>query len=208
MLLVISRTVGSAAALAAASVTALTTLTALSAAPAVAAAPRTAAPAVAAVPAPAASPAAVPAPAASPASVAAPPPVRDEDRAGGSGSRSRAGSGPGPGSGSGDRLTITVEHAGRGHDGTYELSCHPAAGSHPDPRGACAALDKNTRWGSEPFAPVPAGSVCTMLYGGPATARVTGTWAGRPVDATYNRSDGCQTARWNRMVPFLPDLGS
>ncbi|MFF4754785.1 SSI family serine proteinase inhibitor [Streptomyces sp. NPDC002514] len=192
MLLVISRTVGSAAALAAAAVTALATLTALSAAPAVAAAPRTTAPAVAAVPAPAAPPA----------SAAAPPPVRDEDRAGGSESRSR------PGSGSGDRLTITVEHAGRGHDGTYELSCHPAAGSHPDLRGACAAVDKNTRWGSEPFAPVPEGSVCTMLYGGPATARVTGTWAGRPVDATYNRSDGCQTARWNRMVPFLPDLGS
>ncbi|MFE9612755.1 SSI family serine proteinase inhibitor [Streptomyces sp. NPDC006012] len=190
MLLVISRTVGSVAGLAAASVTALTTLTALSAAPAVAAAPHTTAPAVAAVPASAATPA----------SVAAPPPVRHEDRAGGFGSRS--------GLGSGDRLTVTVEHAGQGHDGTYELACHPAAGSLPDPQGACAAVDKNTHWGSEPFAPVPEGSVCTMLYGGPATARVTGTWAGRPVDATYNRSNGCETARWNRMVPLLPGLGS
>jgi hypothetical protein len=73
-------------------------------------------------------------------------------------------------------------------------------------RRACAAVDRNTRWGSEPFAPVAPGSDCTMLYGGPATARVTGTWAGRPVHATYDRSNGCEMARWDRMVPLLPGL--
>ncbi|MEU3662723.1 SSI family serine proteinase inhibitor [Streptomyces sp. NPDC032940] len=116
-----------------------------------------------------------------------PPPVRDEDRAG-------------------DHLTVTVRDAGPGADGTYELYCHPDGGSHPDPAGACAALDQGTRWGQDTFAPVPMGSVCTMQYGGPATAHVTGTWAGRPVDARYDRSDGCQVSRWNRMVPLLPDL--
>ncbi|MFE0516516.1 SSI family serine proteinase inhibitor, partial [Streptomyces sp. NPDC058964] len=93
-------------------------------------------------------------------------------------------------------------------DGTYELSCHPAAGTHPDVTGACGAVDRNTKWGRDAFAPVAPDSACTMLYGGPATARVTGTWAGRPVDATYNRSNGCEIGRWNRMVPLLPDLGS
>ncbi|MFJ3306152.1 SSI family serine proteinase inhibitor [Streptomyces sp. NPDC086549] len=126
------------------------------------------------------------------ASTAVPPPVREEDRAGGSG----------------DHLTVTVRHAGAGHDGTYELSCHPGAGTHPDVGGACRAVDRNTRWGRETFAQVAPGSVCTMIYGGPATARVTGTWAGRPVDATYDRSNGCEIGRWNRMVPLLPDLGS
>ncbi|MEU9588200.1 SSI family serine proteinase inhibitor [Streptomyces sp. NPDC048219] len=116
-----------------------------------------------------------------------PPPVRDEDRAA-------------------DHLTVAVRGAGPGADGTYELYCHPDGGSHPDPAGACAVLDQGTRWGQDTFAPVPEGSVCTLQYGGPATAHITGTWAGRPVDARYDRSDGCQVSRWNRMVPLLPDL--
>ncbi|MFG3295578.1 SSI family serine proteinase inhibitor [Streptomyces sp. NPDC048179] len=107
----------------------------------------------------------------------------------------------------GDHLTVTVRHAGAGRDGVYEVSCHPGAGRHPDVRGACRVLDQNTRWGHDTFAPVAPGSACTMLYGGPATARVTGTWAGRPVDAAYDRSNGCEIGRWNRMVPLLPDLG-
>ncbi|MFC9926668.1 SSI family serine proteinase inhibitor [Streptomyces sp. NPDC127190] len=125
-----------------------------------------------------------------PAAAAVPPPVRPEDRGG----PERAG----------DRLTLVVRHAGAGRDGTYELSCHPSAGRHPDPAGACRVLDENTRWGRDPFAPVAPGSTCTMLYGGPATAHVTGTWAGRPVDAVYDRGNGCEAGRWDRMVPLLP----
>ncbi|WP_053852359.1 SSI family serine proteinase inhibitor [Streptomyces sp. NRRL B-24085] len=106
----------------------------------------------------------------------------------------------------GDHLTVTVRDAGHGADGTFEVDCHPARGTHPDPAGACAGLDRNTRWGRDTFAPVPEGSVCTMLYGGPATAHVTGTWAGRPVDARFDRSNGCETARWDRFVPLLPGM--
>ncbi|MFF8591617.1 SSI family serine proteinase inhibitor [Streptomyces sp. NPDC015220] len=123
------------------------------------------------------------------ASAAAPPPARDEDR-------------------SGDHLTVTVRHAGGDRDGTHELYCHPGGGSHPDVRGACGVLDRGTRWGRDSFAPVPDGSVCTLEYGGPATARVTGTWAGRPVDASYSRANGCEIDRWDRLVPLLPGLGS
>ncbi|MFJ8199136.1 SSI family serine proteinase inhibitor [Streptomyces sp. NPDC096152] len=123
------------------------------------------------------------------ASAAAPPPVRDEDRAG-------------------DHLTVTVRHAGGGWDGTYELYCHPFGGSHPDARGACGALDRSTRWGRDVFAPVPDDAVCTLRYGGPATAHVTGTWAGRPVDASFDRGDGCRIDRWDRLVPLLPRAGS
>ncbi|MFG2121646.1 SSI family serine proteinase inhibitor [Streptomyces sp. NPDC048710] len=134
-------------------------------------------------------PAAVPAAAAAPAAPALPPPVRPEDRGG-------------------DHLTVVVEHAGAGRDGTYEVSCHPGAGNHPDVAGACRVLDSHTRWGRDTFAPVASGSSCTMIYGGPATAHVTGTWAGRPVDASYDRSNGCEIGRWDRMVPLLPRLGS
>ncbi len=111
-------------------------------------------------------------------------------------------------SASGDHLTVTVRHAGDDRDGTYELRCHPDGGSHPRAEEACRAVDRNTRWGRDTFAPVPEGEVCTMRYGGPATAHVTGTWSGRPVDATYDRSNGCQIARWDRFVPLLPDLGT
>ncbi|MEV8552437.1 SSI family serine proteinase inhibitor [Streptomyces glaucescens] len=102
-------------------------------------------------------------------------------------------------------LNVTVRDAGGDADGTYELDCHPSRGSHPDPAGACRALDRNTRWGSDAFAPVAGDAVCTMRYGGTATARVTGTWAGRPVDAAFDRSNGCEIDRWDRLVPFLPD---
>ncbi|MER6070494.1 SSI family serine proteinase inhibitor [Streptomyces sp. NPDC001817] len=122
------------------------------------------------------------------ASSSVPPPVRPEDRPA-------------------DHLTVVVRHAGSGWDGSYELFCHPAGGSHPDAAEACRALDEHTQWGRDRFAPVTPGTVCTMLYGGPATARVTGTWAGRSVDAAYDRSDGCEIGRWDRMVPLLPKLG-
>ncbi|KPI27046.1 Subtilisin inhibitor [Actinobacteria bacterium OV320] len=118
----------------------------------------------------------------------APPPVREEDRV------------------SGDHLTVTVRHAGGRANGTFELYCHPGGGSHPDAGSACRAVDRNTRWGRDAFAPAPDGGICTMRYGGPATAHVTGRWAGRPVDATYDRSNGCQIERWDRLVPLLPAL--
>jgi hypothetical protein len=50
------------------------------------------------------------------------------------------------------------------------------------------------------FAPTPAGQPCTMIYGGPGKATVTGTLAGTAVDATFTRSDGCEIARWDAMV--------
>ncbi|MEU0169016.1 SSI family serine proteinase inhibitor [Streptomyces iakyrus] len=124
-------------------------------------------------------------------------------QAGGTGLLSPAGpSGPDR-----DHLTVTVRNAGGGADGTFELHCGPAGGSHPDPRGACAVLERDARWGQDVFATAPEGGFCTMQYGGPATAHVTGTWAGRPVDATYDRRDGCQISRWDRLVPLLPGMG-
>ncbi|MEU0003893.1 SSI family serine proteinase inhibitor [Streptomyces sp. NPDC006314] len=128
---------------------------------------------------------------------AVPPPVRPEDRAPRQSAAHR-----------GDHLTVVVRRAGTGRDGTYELSCHPGAGRHPDVAGACRMLDTHTQWGRDPFAPVPPDSTCTLIYGGPATAHVIGTWAGRPVDATYDRSNGCEIGRWDRMVPLLPELGA
>ncbi|ATL28967.1 SSI family serine proteinase inhibitor [Streptomyces formicae] len=103
-----------------------------------------------------------------------------------------------------DRLTVTVTGSGGTGDGTYELNCHPTGGTHPDAADACARLDEVTVWGTDPFAPVAPDAMCTMQYGGPATAHITGTWQGRPVDATYDRSNGCEIGRWDALVPVLP----
>ncbi|GGY50150.1 SSI family serine proteinase inhibitor [Streptomyces xanthochromogenes] len=102
-----------------------------------------------------------------------------------------------------DRLTVTVDDV-PGVEGTYTLECHPAGGSHPRAQQACDKLDSVTTWGKDPFAPVPKDRACTFVYGGAATAHVTGSWAGRPVDATYSRTNGCEISRWDNLVPVLP----
>ncbi|WP_244212151.1 SSI family serine proteinase inhibitor, partial [Streptomyces angustmyceticus] len=108
-----------------------------------------------------------------------------------------------------DHLTVTVHGSGSAAtNGTFELYCHPGGGNHRDVKGACAKLDGMTKWGKDPFAPVPQGANCTMMYGGPATAHVTGTWAGRPVNADFRRTNGCEISRWGRFEPLLPPTGS
>ncbi|WP_069813726.1 SSI family serine proteinase inhibitor [Streptomyces sp. TP-A0874] len=105
-----------------------------------------------------------------------------------------------------DRLTLTISSSGnRALDGTSTLDCHPHGGNHQAARAACDRLDALTRWGKDPFAPVDPDARCTMIYGGPVTARLTGVWAGRPVDARFSRSDGCEIARWDNLRPLLPD---
>ncbi|MFI7005670.1 SSI family serine proteinase inhibitor [Streptomyces sp. NPDC050145] len=103
-----------------------------------------------------------------------------------------------------DKLTLTVADSGNGNDGTYELRCAPAGGTHPDAAAACARLDEIGNEGQDPFAPAPKDQLCTMQYGGPATAHITGTWHGRAVDASYSLADGCQIARWQQLSPVLP----
>lgn len=104
-----------------------------------------------------------------------------------------------------DRLTVTVVDTGITRaDGMYELRCGPAGGTHPEAGSACARLDELAGEGKDPFAPVPEGQMCTMQMGGPATARVTGTWQGRSVDATFSHKNGCEISRWQNLVPVLP----
>jgi hypothetical protein len=55
------------------------------------------------------------------------------------------------------------------------------------------------------FTPLPTGVMCSMIYSGPQTARVTGTWDGRPVDTTFARNDGCATARWKQYRALFTD---
>lgn len=96
-------------------------------------------------------------------------------------------------------LTITVRDGTGGAPRVWTLTCDPPGGDHPDPAGACAAIEAARR----PFAPVPADLACTQIYGGPETATITGTWRDEPVDAAYRRTDGCEIARWNALAPVF-----
>jgi hypothetical protein len=95
-------------------------------------------------------------------------------------------------------LSIAFSPGDGGAAKHWTLRCGPAGGTLPQAAQACrrlAALD-------DPFAPVPDDAVCTQVYGGPQTARVTGRFRGRPVWVRFGRGNGCEIARWRR-VDFL-----
>jgi Subtilisin inhibitor-like len=96
-------------------------------------------------------------------------------------------------------LTISVAAAHGATPHTWTLTCSPAGGTHPHPRTACATLSSL----KDPFAPVPPHTMCTMIFSGPQTASITGTWDGKRVSASYARDNGCQTARWDKLAPVL-----
>ncbi|MCJ1678776.1 subtilase-type protease inhibitor [Streptomyces sp. APSN-46.1] len=104
-----------------------------------------------------------------------------------------------------DRLTIAVSDTGnRRADGEYRLECDPIGGNHPEAEQACARLDEFAKAGKDPFAAVSERQMCSMQDGGPATARVTGTWQGHKVDTTFRRTNGCEIRRWKDLEPVLP----
>ncbi|MFJ7496254.1 SSI family serine proteinase inhibitor [Streptomyces sp. NPDC097727] len=105
------------------------------------------------------------------------------------------------------RLTVTVSGTGDPTaEGVFELKCGPAGGSHPAAQRACDRLEELAGEGADPFAPVPGDAMCTQQFGGPATARVTGTWRGRSIDTSFDRTNGCAISRWNGLRPVLPSV--
>lgn len=82
----------------------------------------------------------------------------------------------------------------------WTLTCAPAGGDHPDPEAACAEL---AELDLEVFEPVSGDTSCTMIYGGPVLASVTGQIDGTEVDAEFDRSDGCEIHRWDEMGQML-----
>jgi Subtilisin inhibitor-like len=97
------------------------------------------------------------------------------------------------------RTSLLIEVSpGAGPDRVWTLACAQPAGTLPGRARACARLARL----ANPFAPTPKNVACTEIYGGPQTAEVRGFFRGRPVRATFNRTNGCEISRWNR-VAFL-----
>jgi hypothetical protein len=100
-------------------------------------------------------------------------------------------------------LTI-VSDDGKGKTETWTLTCDPAGGTHPDAEAACAALAAK---GESALPPVAKDMMCTQQYGGPQTAKITGTWKGETVNASFSRTNGCEISRWQDLKGLLPDAG-
>lgn len=105
-----------------------------------------------------------------------------------------------PSPAAGTALTVTVRPGPGRPPSTWTLTCDPPGGTHPSPAQACAAL---AAAGADPFALPPRNTMCSQIYGGPQTATVTGTYRGKPVQARFSRTDGCQTARWQKLEPLF-----
>ena len=98
-------------------------------------------------------------------------------------------------------LTITVWPGGPDEGSrTWTLRCSPTGGTLPARVQACRRLARM----NAPFRPVPKDVACTQIYGGPQEAFVRGTFRGRRVWARFNRRDGCQIARWDRIAFLFP----
>ena len=106
----------------------------------------------------------------------------------------------------GTSLHVSSWAAAREGEGVeWDLECGPAGGSHPQAEEACALLEGLEE---DAFAPVPDDVACTQIYGGPEEASVQGEWRGEPVEAQFNRTNGCEISRWDALVPLLPAPGA
>jgi hypothetical protein len=91
-------------------------------------------------------------------------------------------------------LRVTVKPEGSGGPARLRrIECGKLGEDAIDPR--CRALD-----GLQPrdLDSVPERTACAQIYGGPATARVTGELGGKPVSASFDLTDACEIARWRK----------
>ncbi|MET3903057.1 SSI family serine proteinase inhibitor [Paenarthrobacter sp. 4246] len=106
-------------------------------------------------------------------------------------------------------LSITLVESPEAAPQTFTLVCAdgvPAAESnHPTAAEACTSIKNNPAILNP--APTKTDQACTMQYGGPATAKVTGAVDGKEVTAAFNRTDGCQIALWDAAKSILGSDG-
>ena len=140
-----------------------------------------------------------------------PGPVASPSAPGSAASSNSASSTPLPGTPSGaptgspggpSQLTVVVDD-GAGGTSTWSLTCDPTGGDHPDAEQACAAIEGQR----SALNPVPKDRMCAQVYGGPQKATVTGTWRGEEIFAALSRTNACETARWDALVPLVPSGG-
>jgi hypothetical protein len=125
--------------------------------------------------------------------------------------RMTAGPAAGPGNGAGDPVAtgnaeLTIRLSGGEFDQLiYRITCGPAGATVQPPvagveaEAACRRLADPATSSLLVDGPDP-DRICTEVYGGPQEARLTGSVAGRAVDATVRRTNGCEIDSWDRLL--------
>jgi hypothetical protein len=98
-------------------------------------------------------------------------------------------------------LTVTVDDDGA--DGaaeprTLELQC-----AEPTDSQACGAAAGIS---AADVRETPDDTACTMQFGGPEEATITGTIRGDEIDASFSRTDGCEITRWEKVQALLAEV--
>ena len=102
--------------------------------------------------------------------------------------------------GDGPATVVHLTFSAGGAVKTKTLDCAtPSANDKP----SCDLLKKLP---ASAFQPVPKDQMCTMIYGGPEKATIKGTVNGKKVDATYNRTNGCEIDRYKKVEPLFAEL--
>lgn len=104
-------------------------------------------------------------------------------------------------------LKVEFDEGPGGKRTTGELTCRDgeasASGALFDGKAA-AALCTQARQLAELLTTQPAKDrMCTQIYGGPETARVTGTIDGTKVDRRFARTNGCEIADFDAAAGLL-----
>jgi hypothetical protein len=95
-------------------------------------------------------------------------------------------------------LQITVWPEGQDARTSFSTSlmCDPTGGTHRSPAAACARL----RAIDDPLGPLQLEMPCVLKTSGPQVAIVRGSYRGKPVETRFDRSDSCETRRWDRIA--------
>ena len=106
-------------------------------------------------------------------------------------------------------LHIIVRHPDLASDIEYDVGClgitfpvTPAVDGVDGAAGCALLADEAVR--ELLVNGFPADQACTMQYGGPDEAFITGEIDGEALDITIARSDGCQIAAWESLVGLIP----
>ena len=100
------------------------------------------------------------------------------------------------------QLTIVYTADEGAQPRTIEVTCDgDATGADAESErinaAICGALE--TEAGLAALEQPPDGQACTMIFGGPQKAEISGTVDGSPVETTITRANGCEIARWEAL---------
>jgi hypothetical protein len=119
-------------------------------------------------------------------------------------------SGNSGGSGDGQTLNLTLTVSdGEGKDAKATLKCDESTAEgtgflESGAEEACRnARDLEKTLTTQP----PQDRVCTQIYGGPQTARITGTFGDKDVAREIKRNNGCDIEDWKQAQALLDPSG-